>query len=456
LDATRNGKGTKWFIEGDIKGCFDNIDHQILMSILREKIHDNRFLRLIENLLEAGYCEDWRYLPTLSGTPQGGVCSPILANIYLDRLDQFIEQTLIPTYTKGKKRQRNPAWNQATCKVHRYRKLKRHEDARVWDKARRQIPSCDPYDPEFRRLHFVRYADDFLLCFAGPLCEAEEIRDKLRTFLGDTLKLELSAEKTLITHAATQAARFLGYEIASQHCDSWRDVENQRSVNGVLALRVPRDVVNKACERYMEHGKPKHRPELASDSDYDIVQQYQWHYAGLVNYYLLAQNIRVLGKLRMVMETSLLRTLANKHKTSVGKLWRKHKSTMLTPDGPRRCIVAVHPRPGKEPLTARFGGLQLKRQRRSTLKDIVPIRRPRRTELIKRLLAGECEACGSTEQVEVHHVRKLADLKAGGRKALPFWAVIMITRRRKTLVLCQRCHDAVHAGKPLPQHSRNE
>jgi group II intron reverse transcriptase/maturase len=455
MDVTRNGKGTKWFVEGDIKGCFDNIDHQVLLSILREKIHDNRFLRLIENLLKAGYCEDWRYLPTLSGTPQGGVCSPILANIYLDRLDQFVEQTLMPTYTRGEKRRRNPAWNQATCKVYRNRKLGRHEEARKWDKARRQIPSCDPYDPEFRRLSYVRYADDFLLCFAGPRCEAEDIRDQLRAFLSDTLKLELSAEKTLITHATTQAARFLGYELVSQHCDSWRDVNNVRSVNGVLALRVPRDVVQTACDRYMERGKPTHRPELAANSDYDIVRQYQWHYAGVVNYYLLAQNVRVLGRMRMVMETSLLRTLANKHNTSVGKLWRKHKSTVLTPDGPRRCVVAVHPRPGREPLVARFGGLRLKRQEGIPLKDIVPIRRPRRTELLQRLLADKCEVCGSTERVEVHHVRKLADLKAEGRKALPDWAAIMIARQRKTLVLCHDCHVAVHAGKPLTQRSQS-
>jgi len=384
------------------------------------------------------------------------VISSILANIYLDRLDQYIGQTLVPEYTEGEKRQRNPAWNMATCKVNRYRKLGRHEEARMWDKARRQIPSCDPYDPKFRRLDFVRYADDFLLCFAGPLREAEEIKEKLRAFLSDTLKLELSAEKTLITHAATQAARFLGYELTCQQCDSKRDVNNNRSTNGVLALRVPRGVVDKACERYMERGKPKHRPELITDSDYDIVQQYQWHYAGLVNYYLLAQNIGGLGKLRMVMETPLLRTFVNKHKTSVGKLWRKHKSTVQTPDGPRRCIVAVQPRPGKEPLTARFGELQLKRQMGATLKDIVPIRRPRRTELIKRLLADECEVCGSNDRIQVHHVRKLADLKAEGRKVLPFWAVVMITRRRKTLVLCHECHGKVHAGKPLPQRSRNE
>ena len=111
LDVARNGKGTKWFVEGDIKGCFDNIDHKILLSILGERIHDNRFLRLIEQQLKAGYCQSWRYLPTYSGTPQGGIASPLLANIYLDQLDKFVEQTLLPAYTRGSKRRRNPEWN---------------------------------------------------------------------------------------------------------------------------------------------------------------------------------------------------------------------------------------------------------------------------------------------------------------------------------------------------------
>jgi len=222
-DVVRNGKGTKWFIEGDIKGCFDNIDHQVLLSILSERIHDNRFLRLIEQLLTAGYCQLWHYLPSYSGTPQGGIVSPLLANIYLDRLDKFVEHTLLTAYTRGEQRRRNPEWNQATCKVHLHRKRGRLETARYWDKVRRQIPSCDPNDPNFRRLNYVRYADDFLLSFAGPKNEAEEIRDRLRLFLRETLKLELSEEKTLITHAVTKAARFLGYELQSQHCDSWRD-----------------------------------------------------------------------------------------------------------------------------------------------------------------------------------------------------------------------------------------
>jgi group II intron reverse transcriptase/maturase len=451
MDVTRNGTGTKWFIEGDIKGCFDNIDHAVLLSILGERIHDNRFLRLVDNLLKAGYGQWWQYHPTYSGTPQGGVISPLLANIYLDRLDQYVETTLLPTHTCGESRRRNPAWRQASDKASYYRKLGRPVEARRWDKVKRQLPSGDPGDPGYRRLHYLRYADDFLLCFAGPNREAEEIKADLKQFLSHTLRLELSEEKTVITHAVSQAARFLGYEIQSQHCDTKLDRHKSRSVNGILTLKVPRDVIDAACSRYMRRGKPIHRVEITGGSDFDIVQRYQWHYAGLVNYYALAQNIGTLGKLHWVMETSLLRTLAHKHKSSVKKLWQKHRSTVHTEHGPRRCVAVTVPRPGNAPLVARFGGLPLRRKKIAVLKDRVPIYRPYRTELVQRLLADKCEVCGSTEQVEVHHVRKLADLKAKGRKELPDWAKIMVARCRKTLVLCHACHVAVHAGQPLPQ-----
>lgn len=455
-EIIHHGNGTKWFIEGDIKGCFDNIDHSILLSVLREKIRDNRFLRLVENLLKAGWGQYWRFHPSHSGTPQGGVISPLLANIYLDRLDQFVERNLMTTYTRGEKRRRNPEWKRITGTIAVRRRQGRYEEVRHWKKLRRQLPSVDPNDPDFRRLCYVRYADDFLLCFAGPKREAEEIREQIGQFLRDELKLELSEEKTLITHAKTKAARFLGYELLSQQADTRLDRNKIRSVNGKLALRVPKEVIRAACARYLKGSRPIHRPEIAADSDYDIVQQYQWRYAGIVNYYLPAQNVRQLSKLRMVMETSLLRTLANKHKTSVGKIWRKHKSKVQTPHGPRRCVEAVHHREGKKPLVARFGGIPLKQQKKAVLKDQVTVRRPRHTELLKRMLAEECEVCGATERIEVHHVRKLANLKRKGRKEQPDWAKVMIARRRKSLVLCRECHLATHGGKSRREVKRKE
>ena len=205
--------GTKWFVEGDIAQCFDSLDHGILLNILREKIHDNRFLRLIENLLKVGYLEEWRYSATLSGSPQGAILSPILANIYLDRFDKFVVEELIPKYNRGKARQPNREWQRLQRQAQRLKKKGLLKEAYAARRLMQQVPSLDPQDPNYRRLRYVRYADDWLIGFSGSRQEAEGIKSEIGNFLRNNLKLELSEAKTLISHARTEAARFLGYDI---------------------------------------------------------------------------------------------------------------------------------------------------------------------------------------------------------------------------------------------------
>ena len=279
--------GTTWFIEGDISRCFDELDHSITLRTLGEKIHDNRFLRLIGQMLRAGYLEDWVWGATLSGAPQGGVLSPCLSNIYLDRLDKFVEPVLLPEYTRGVRRKPNPEHRRATNGIYRARKRGDQAAVRVLRKQQRSVPTLDPDDPGYRRLRYVRYADDILLGFTGPKAEGEEIKRRLGQFLQDQLKLELSETKTLITHARTEAARFLGYEIAVWH-DNRRIAAGRRSVNGGIWLRVPADVIKVKCARYMQRGKPERRPELLNDSDHAIISRYGSEYRGIVQYYLLA------------------------------------------------------------------------------------------------------------------------------------------------------------------------
>jgi len=447
----RTWNGTKWFIEGDIKGCFDNIDHTILLNCLRDKIHDNRFLRLIENLLRAGYREEWRYKPTYSGAPQGGILSPILSNIYLDQLDRWVEETLLPQHTRGQTRKPNPEYLTLMHRAARRRAQGKVDEAKRLAQLQRQIPSKDVNDPNYRRLRYIRYADDFLLGFAGPKTEAEAIKEELKAFLREKLALEQSEEKTLITHAGTQAAHFLGYEIVGQHADDHR-ARSQRSINGVIGLRLPAAVVERHGARYQKGGKPIHRPELEMDSDFDIVVRYQAEYRGLVNYYLLAQNVGWLNKLKRVMEVSLLKTLAAKHKSSVKSMAKRYKTSTPTPHGPRKCLEVRIDRGEKRPLIARFGGIPLRRQRDAVLRDQVINRFGyQRTELVARLLTDECELCQSADRVQVHHIRALKDLKGNDRKEKPRWMQMMAARRRKTLVVCQRCHTAIHAGKPVRQ-----
>ena len=352
--------GTVWFIEGDISDCFGRIDHEILLGIVAEKIRDSRFLRLIRNMLKAGYLEDWEYRDALSGVPQGGVVSPILSNIYLDKLDKFVENELIPHYTAGNTRKINPGYTKIRRQLNSARRDGDRAAARELVKQRRAVPCGDPMDPGYRRLFYCRYADDHLLGFIGPKAEAGKIKGELAAFLRETLKLELNSGKTLITHARTGAARFLGYEITVQHCDT-KLTRGQRSANGRIALRVPLDVITAKSAPYRCHGKPWHRSRLQNLPDYDIVRIYGAEYRGIVNYYLLAHNVGWLSLLCWNAETSMLKTLAAKHKSTVTKMAARHKAKVITDDGPRpgpkvEPQLGARQQPAAEPSASGWAG----------------------------------------------------------------------------------------------------
>jgi group II intron reverse transcriptase/maturase len=449
--------GTVWFIEGDISDCFGSIDHSIMVSILAEKIHDGRFLRLIGGLLRAGYLEDWRYHRTLSGAPQGGVVSPVLSNIYLDRLDTYIEQTLLPAYNQGDRR--TPfrpymrLWRRAW-------ERERHGDRAGGRQLRGQMktmPSRDPHDPGYRRLRYCRYADDWLLGFAGPRREAEEIKDAVGRFLREDLQLELSPSKTLITHGRTRPARFLGYEVAVLQADHKRDHRGHRSINAAIGLKVPIEVIRTKCSPYLHHGEPIRRTERTVDTAFSIVAQFQAEFRGVAEYYKLAFNRHRLGRLHYVMERSLTKTLARKYRITVPQVYRRFRAVLDTEHGPRRGLqVTVDRGGGKKPLVAQWGGISLARDLTPTvLNDDPPtIWSGRRSELVQRLLADTCELCGSQHQVEVHHIRALKDLNPKGRKEPPEWVVRMASRRRKTLVVCRACHEGIHYSGSASRQTR--
>jgi group II intron reverse transcriptase/maturase len=437
--------GTTWFIEGDISDCFGSLDHEILLGILAEKIQDQRFLRLIRNMLKAGYLEDWEYHETLSGSPQGGVVSPILSNIYLHKLDEFVEQELIPQYTRGVRRKNNPEYGKT---ANRLGKARQHGDraaARDLEKQLHALPSTGPADPGYRRLRYIRYADDHILGFTGTKAEAGQIKARLARFLRETLGLELNQQKTLITHARSQPARFLGYHIRVQHDDTRRS-GGRRKANGNIALHVPPDVIRAQCARYREHGKPWHRSRLQNLDDYDIVRIYGAEYRGVTGYYLLAQDAWRLNTLRWNAETSMLKTLAAKHHSTVTKMAARHRAKIETSDGLRRCFEARRHREGKKDLTARFGGISLRQDRRAVIRDPVPGPAPYpRKELIKRLRSRECELCETGPTVAVHQVTGLKALGEPG-PGQPAWAALMAKMRRKTLIVCAACHDWIHAN----------
>lgn len=451
--------GTTWFVEGDIADCFGSFDHDVMVSILSEKIHDNRFLRLLRNMLTAGYLEDWNWGATLSGVPQGGIASPVLSNIYLHKLDVFVETVLIPKYTRGRLRAKNPEYRAVEREIVKARRKGDRTQVRSLYQRLHSLPSQDPNDPGYRRLRYCRYADDTLLGFAGPKAEAEQIKHRLAEFLRDDLKLELSPDKTLITHARTQRARFLGYEISvvgqnrRTRRPSASDKRNRRSLNGMIVLHVPPSVVKAKSAPYLSRGKPACRNPMVNDADYSIVARYGAEYRGIVQYYLLASDVFRLHRLRWVMETSMLKTLARKHRSSVTTMAARHKAKIVTPHGLRTRFEASAERTGRKPLVAWFGGIPLKRQKNAVLTDrqhtgpVYPNR-----QLVTRLLKGRCELCKRTDNISVHHVRTLAELNRPDRPQ-PRWAQVMAKIRRKALVVCGDCHDLIHGhpASPLTQ-----
>lgn len=438
-------KGTKWFIEGDIKGCFDNIDHGKLLEIIGRSIRDEQLLKLLRGMLEAGYLEDWTYHRTYSGTPQGGIVSPLLANIFLSELDTFIEQELIPQYTRGERRKVNPEYRRLTGAMAEAESRGDLERRKALEQERGVTPYGDPEDPEFRRLKYVRYADDFLLGFVGPRTEAEEIKRRVGAFL-QSIGLTMSEEKTLITNATTGRARFLGYEVTMAKGDS-RKYDGRRSINGQPTLRVPQDVVRRRTERYTRRGQSYHRPELLNNSDYDIVMAYNLEFQGLVNYYTMAHDVAAkLYRVKRVYQQSLVKTLATKHKRKVPWVYRQHYRKQSS--GIKAIVVEV-PREGQAPLVAKFGAKPIRFDKRAIIEDIEPRLLTHRNEMVRRLLAERCELCGSTEDVQVHHVRSLKDLQRRyeGQTEPPQWVATMIDLRRKTLVVCAQCHQDIHAGR---------
>jgi hypothetical protein len=209
---------------------------------------------------------------------------------------------------------------------------------------------------------------------------------------------------------------------------------------------VPPDVIKAQCARYRQHGKPWHRTRLQNLDDYDIIRVYGAEYRGVVNYYLLAKDVWRLRTLRWYAETSMLKTLAAKHQSTVTKMANRHKAKVVTRNGPRTCFEARRKRRGKPDSVARFGGINLRQDRRAVIIDPVPPRvRAPRMELLARLHKRECELCDTGTTVAVHQVTGLKELGKPG-DGQPAWAALMARMRRKTLIVCAPCHDWIHAN----------
>jgi len=461
LHMQNSFNATRWFIEGDIKGFFDNINHEVLINILKERIADDRFIRLIRKFLNAGYVEDWVFHRTYSGTPQGGIISPILANIYLDKFDKYIKE-YISKFDKGKKAKVHPLYKRFEPKVRRLAmEQKNVEDKEARKQVvkklntlklkRTQMSSINRMDINYRRLKYVRYADDFLLGVIGSKEDCEKIKTDIKAFLDEKLKLELSDEKTLITNAK-KPAKFLGYDVFVRKSNKTQKISRgwkQRCIGEKIALYVSTDVIRKKLFGYramkiatlngVESWKPIPRGYMKDLDDLEIISQVNAEVRGFYNYYSIANNSPYVGSFAYVMEYSMYKTYATKYQTSIHKEKRKRDVNGVF-------TIWYQNREGKTRYCRFYkGGFKRQKTARSASVDNIPrtvTMTGGRNSLIDRLQTKVCEQCGATANLEMHHVRKLSDLK--GKLD---WEKRMIARKRKTLAVCSSCHYKIHAGR---------
>lgn len=459
LHIQKTFSGAKWFIEGDIKGFFDNIDHDVLVGILRERISDDRFIRLIRKFLKAGYVEDWTFHNTYSGMPQGGIVSPILANIYLDKLDKYVKE-YIRHFDMGTKRRSGKESNDlANERKRTVRKLKKVKDGtekaalvarlKAIEQERAAFPSGDEMDGSYRRLKYIRYADDFILGVIGSKEDALRIKEDIKSFLSESLALELSEEKTLITHTG-KSAKFLGYEITvTRNNHQRRDVQGRlrrtygKRVRLNVSMATLRDKLLEygAMEIKLRNGKeiwkPKCRSGLIFNDDLEILDRYNRETVGFCNYYLIANNCVVLHNFRYIMEYSMYKTFAGKYRSTVRKINKKYRlNKLFTVKYEQQGVIksrTFYKTSFKRRTTAFNGSCDIEPY---SIADVS------RTNLTDRLKAEKCELCGATGKLIMHHVRNLKDLK--GKES---WERLMSARKRKTIALCPSCHRLRHLGK---------
>lgn len=448
----REFNGTRWFVEGDIKGCFDNINHAVLVGLLSNKIKDARITKLIYKFLKAGYLENWQYHKTYSGTPQGGIISPLLANIYLHELDKFVMKLKSEFDTPGVG-QITPEYRELHNEIkrlsHRLTKVTGEEREMVLTKykSKRQklmtIPCTAQTD---KKLKYVRYADDFLIAVKGNREDCQWIKSKLAEFIGDTLKMELSEDKTLITHSS-KCARFLGYDVRVRRSGKIKrggpGHVKMRTLNGGVELLVPLNdkirqfVFTKGVAIQKEDGSmfPVHRKYLIGLTDLEIVSVYNAELRGICNYYGMASNFCKLHYFAYLMEYSCLKTLASKHKTSLSKIIDKFN------DGTGKWGVPYETKLGnKRRYFANYADCKGKGSATDYISNTAIVYGYAVNTLENRLKAKVCELCGTTESdhYEVHHINKLKNLKGKER-----WEIAMIAKHRKTLVVCRDCHRSI-------------
>ena len=430
LADVESWKGTIWFIEGDIAACFDEIDHRILESILRERINDERFIRLINKVLKAGYFDmQHSYHKTRSGNAQGSCCSPILCNIYLDKLDRFMEQ-IIELDTSGDYRRQNPAYAKAR---YQYKKaLHSGNDPTTTNLLRKEmsrIPSTDRYDPLFRRVKYVRYADDFLIGLIAPKSYAVELKRKIKDFLQTKLSLRLSDEKTTITHAADEDVAFLGY-ILRKGYGRFSKFKSRPFDSALRVFMNTEGMLKKLQENGLctAKGYPIGISRLFRESPQDIIKYGNQVLRGLLNQQSGCSNFFEGWRIQYIVQYSLAKTLARKFDISIKKVFARYGNSLrVTYENAKGAIRSVN--------LALYKSFARKKDFFTTIKSAVtPFRLPS-YNLVNPLIRA-CYICGNPQ----HHV-SMFHRKTKRKLTKPYSPIItvMLAINRRQIPLCDHC-----------------
>jgi group II intron reverse transcriptase/maturase len=448
---------SNWLIEGDIRACFDELDHEVLILTLRKKIRDERFINLIRKQLNAGYLDlHGNKQASLVGSPQGGILSPILANIYLHELDEFVEG-LRERFEKGKRKQRNPAYQQLSWKKSRLvkrGKTKTKEFQQI-SQQMRTLPTLLTNDPGFIRIKYLRYADDWIVGVWGSHALAEQLKQEIKTFLRDHLCLTLNEEKTHITHSRTESALFLGTTLQiggkkeaklALQTNMWGKKFKRRSTGWETIMRAPMPkLLQRLSDRGFctKEGRPTPKSGWAYLDTEQLITLYSSINRGIQNYYRFVDNWAQVQRIQYILQYSLAMTLGRKFKISTPKVFKRF--------GPNLSYT-IKNQAGDEKRTISF---YLNRDwakdreafQSGKYRDIDLVR----TEMWMRSrsnLTKPCCICGATRdtaKIVMHHVRHIRKL-SNRRPATGFNRILRMLNR-KQIPVCTTCHDNIHRGK---------
>lgn len=425
------------------------------MTTLKKKVQDERFINLIWKLLNAGYMDrHGRKKESLIGSPQGGILSPILANVYLHELDEFV-QRLQTRLEKGKEKRDNPEYLRLSQRKGYF--LKRGETRskafKQLVKLMRATPSRLVNDPEYVRVKYLRYADDWIIGLCGSRTLAETIKQEVKTFLSDELKLTLSDEKTHITNARNQEALFLGTtltlgqgkEARIQHQKNRLGQSFKRRSTGwhtVMKAPIPR-LIKRLSDRGFctKEGEPTSKGAWTHLDTDQILHLYSSVNRGIQNYYRFADNWKQLGRIQYILEYSLAKTLAHKYKISVPQAFKRFgKGFSMTIEG----------KGGKADRIVSFYLNHDWTKKRDAFQqgihsDIDLVRT--QTALRSRSKLGKpCSTCGETMQpIVMHHVRHVRK-RSHKREATGFNRILRALNR-KQIPVCKACHGKIHRGE---------